>query len=765
MISQINITVNAAKPKFPLAPMVAFNGSPSSVRISGVPCSIGNWSINSVRVLVSYPNNFTVEKTAVKVDNFWIATIDGSQVNGVIKNGFQVIADGVDENNLPVTGYVLGVGDVVVVPRDKGIERLVDRYAVRYLNEPPVNPSIGDMLNLNGQFRVWDGSKWVSINGEDVVVYDSAITLQANGVEIDSFTVNASEAKTIDIPVPSKTSELDNDSGFITSAAIPSKVSELDNDVGYVTSEAIPSKVSELDNDAGYITMSAIPAIPSATSDLENDSGFITASAIPSQISSFENDVGYITASQVQPASNTHYAGWATGAAQTVMLEAVNFAGHPYNQIYVGIPYDGVFRRYETVYAPWLLAEYNGTTFDPPTEMTFGYTDTFMVKIGVRTRTVYVGAYCWRSGRYIIKAELDGAYYKPTQFGWVNNSGVLEWYETTFNSGKTSIETVGGQSGIITCTREYTYVKTTKEVAYTDQIPSSVSQLTNDVGYITASAIPSNISSFNNDVGYLTASSSAFTAKRDKTDLVYKVGFDKDSLDKVVKFVVEYVDGNNQNVTATLDKYDEFTQTWTGDNTNWRVYTYLAGMGAELYFALDDGTAGQDAQPAPSQGAEDTSWNFTYNSNPATWTMVMTQNIALQQDFKNLRDMKDISYPASVDSTGMYTIQKFNVNGTEVAHFTTSGSTSTWDTNDPVVNQYEISTTDGTNFTMVSNRIQIGTFTMTNLKNDVVDVTYDGNTYTVGATFKQTTFALKDYVDAQIGSINTILDNINGEII
>lgn len=301
MISQINITVNAAKPKFPLSPMVAFNGSPSSVRISGVPCSIGNWSINSVRVLVSYPNNFTVEKTAVKVDNFWIATIDGSQTNGVIKNGFQVIADGVDENNLPVSGYVLGVGDVVVVPRDKGIEKLVDRYAVRYLNEPPTTPSIGDMLNLNGKFKVWDGSKWVSVSGDDIEVYDSTITLQANGVDIDSFTVNASEAKTIDIPVPSKTSELDNDSGFITSAAIPSKVSELDNDVGYVTAEAIPSKVSELDNDAGYITMSAIPAIPSKTSELDNDSGFITASALPTKVSELQNDTGFITLSEVPP--------------------------------------------------------------------------------------------------------------------------------------------------------------------------------------------------------------------------------------------------------------------------------------------------------------------------------------------------------------------------------------------------------------------------------------------------------------------------------
>ena len=72
-----------------------------------------------------------------------------------------------------------------------------------------------------------------------------------------------------------------------------------------------------------------------------------------------------------------------------------------------------------------------------------------------------------------------------------------------------------------------------------------MSELENDSGYITESAIPSNVGAFTNDVGYLTTSSQAFIDKRDKTDLVYKVGFDKNNLDKVVKFVVEYVDGNN----------------------------------------------------------------------------------------------------------------------------------------------------------------------------------------------------------------------------
>ena len=66
-----------------------------------------------------------------------------------------------------------------------------------------------------------------------------------------------------DVPiVPTKTSELENDSGFITSSDIPT----------------IPTKTSELENDSGFITASDIPTIPTKTSQLENDSGFIKTS-------------------------------------------------------------------------------------------------------------------------------------------------------------------------------------------------------------------------------------------------------------------------------------------------------------------------------------------------------------------------------------------------------------------------------------------------------------------------------------------------------
>lgn len=110
--------------------------------------------------------------------------------------------------------------------------------------------------------------------------------------------------------IPSKTSDLANDSGFITAADIPAQKNADWNATSGVQEilhkPAIPSKTSQLTNDSGYITAAAIPAqqqadwsqtvttavdfiknkpsIPTKTSDLTNDSGFITLSDVPAQV-------------------------------------------------------------------------------------------------------------------------------------------------------------------------------------------------------------------------------------------------------------------------------------------------------------------------------------------------------------------------------------------------------------------------------------------------------------------------------------------------
>ena len=50
----------------------------------------------------------------------------------------------------------------------------------------------------------------------DPTVKDATLTIQKNGAEVGKFTANASADKTINITVPTKVSDLNNDSGFIT---------------------------------------------------------------------------------------------------------------------------------------------------------------------------------------------------------------------------------------------------------------------------------------------------------------------------------------------------------------------------------------------------------------------------------------------------------------------------------------------------------------------------------------------------------------------
>lgn len=81
----------------------------------------------------------------------------------------------------------------------------------------------------------------IALEGSDG--YESIITIPDDGEEnrIDSVSLNgipiipdAHKNVNIEISVPTKTSELENDSGYITEEDVPTKLSELENDSGYI---------------------------------------------------------------------------------------------------------------------------------------------------------------------------------------------------------------------------------------------------------------------------------------------------------------------------------------------------------------------------------------------------------------------------------------------------------------------------------------------------------------------------------------------------
>lgn len=81
-----------------------------------------------------------------------------------------------------------------------------------FMNVIPVNN-----LTANRTFTLPDKSGTAATTDDIPTVNNSTITIKKNGTTVDSFTLNQSSAKDIDISVPTKTSDLTNDSGFITS--------------------------------------------------------------------------------------------------------------------------------------------------------------------------------------------------------------------------------------------------------------------------------------------------------------------------------------------------------------------------------------------------------------------------------------------------------------------------------------------------------------------------------------------------------------------
>lgn len=191
-------------------------------------------------------------------------------------------------------------------------------------------------------------------------VNDATLTIQKNGTDVATFTANSATNQTANITVPVNTSDLTNDSGFITSSAlsnyytksetysqgevnslinnlnIPTATSDLTNDSGFITLTDIPTASANdlglirigsglsIDQDgivsvasAGSVDWDDVANRPTNVSYWTNDAGYITSAAIPTNVSSFTNDAGYITSAAIPTnvSAFTNDAGYITNSA------------------------------------------------------------------------------------------------------------------------------------------------------------------------------------------------------------------------------------------------------------------------------------------------------------------------------------------------------------------------------------------------------------------------------------------------------------------
>lgn len=256
--------------------------------------------------------------------------------------------DSNDFNAYVVTSQLVSAGDVVNVAYWSSLSTAVVLSNTSILaaagggesgnyNNLENKPSINS-VTLIGNKTTADFGLYGTNNAPPYPV--KSVNTKTGDVVLTASDVNALPDTTV---IPMKTSDLTNDSGFLTSAPVSSVnsktgavvlnasdvnalpdtttyVSTVDGSSGAVTTNAVKTTAQSLSDaqktqartnigagtssfSGNYGDLSNKPTIPSKTSDLTNDSGFINASGAPVQ--SVDGDTGTVTTNAVKVVAQT----------------------------------------------------------------------------------------------------------------------------------------------------------------------------------------------------------------------------------------------------------------------------------------------------------------------------------------------------------------------------------------------------------------------------------------------------------------------------
>lgn len=96
----------------------------------------------------------------------------------------------------------------------------------------------------NVQQNVYDYNYFINTP----TIWNATLDIQKNGTTIDTFTANATSNKTINIPVPTTVAELSDASDYVTDTELSNTLAD------YALSANVPTKTSDLVNDSGFLT-------------------------------------------------------------------------------------------------------------------------------------------------------------------------------------------------------------------------------------------------------------------------------------------------------------------------------------------------------------------------------------------------------------------------------------------------------------------------------------------------------------------------------
>ena len=152
------------------------------------------------------------------------------------------------------------------------VESTVISWAEKWATALQPNDNVSELVNDAGYLVISDlkQSDWGQADSSAIdyiknkpTIWNATLTIQRNWTQVNTFTANATSNVTANISVPTKTSDITNDSWFI------------DKDINNLTNYTLTTSLASVATSGSYNDLSNKPSIPTKTSDLNNDSGFI----------------------------------------------------------------------------------------------------------------------------------------------------------------------------------------------------------------------------------------------------------------------------------------------------------------------------------------------------------------------------------------------------------------------------------------------------------------------------------------------------------
>ena len=379
---------------------------------------------------VNYPDKTQKTAQCVLVGGVWVGTVEGSSATGSYTNGYTVLANGTDENGNPVSGYVLGRGDVEILKEDG-----------TPIADDPTHFVTDDELEAA-----------ISSKAEISDVDDVANDLADLSNSLSDYYLKTETSSAVEL-----------DAKFETKADL-SALNEVADSLSDYYTKTETSSATE---------------IQTALNGKQPAGDYALTSQLPTKTSELSNDSGYITSAQVEPSTVLGMTGYAANSEYATKIKAVDIRTTTFTDRGIIIPslnYDSATNTYMldlygsvAGYHPWILRRLFGTDFSPVITLEWRKGSIYRKRVAgstVRWSTVYSNNWMWLAkGQYAITCPTgdgkpDGKFYvlnyeDETHPNYINDPAT-DVHTITYNDF--NITSIDGQAGgqyeqTIWCTR------------------------------------------------------------------------------------------------------------------------------------------------------------------------------------------------------------------------------------------------------------------------------------------------------------------------